>query len=124
MSTGDERRIWKELRMTRFTSLALAAAVLAGALAPIAAPARSENAVRVSYSDLDLSSSDGRAVLTRHLRRAADTLCGAGKIRDLAVLTACRTDVLAGIRPSIQLALEKSAVRVARIDTATARALR
>lgn len=92
--------------MIRLTSLAIAAAVLSiGAIAPASA----EDVVRVSYGDLDLSTASGKTVLTSRLHRAADSLCFAGKVRDLGVLAACRDDVMASVRPAIQLAVNDAA---------------
>lgn len=109
--------------MTRFTPIALAAAMLASSLAP-AAPASAENAIYVVYRDLDLASPTGQATLARRLRRAADSLCDAGKRREMATLRVCRADVLADTMPSIQLAMRRNAVRQAMIESFTARALR
>jgi len=94
--------------MIRFPSLALAAAVLTASVGAIA-PASAETAIHVSYRDLDLSSATGKAVLITRLHRAADTLCFAGKVRDLGVLTGCRSDVMASVQPAIQLAVNDAA---------------
>jgi UrcA family protein len=111
--------------MTRFTPLALAAAMLASSLSIFAASSASaEQVVRVSYRDLDLATVDGQAMLAKRLRHAADTLCFAHEARELAPLTACRSDVMAGIARPIQLAMAQDAVRLAGVGSATAQALR
>ncbi len=111
--------------MTRFTPLAVAAAMLATSLAPVAASAApADNAVRVSYRDLDLTTADGQAVLATRLRRAADTLCFAGKTRELAPLAACRSDVMASVVRPAQLAMANDPVRLAAVGSATVQALR
>lgn len=93
--------------MIRLASLPIAAAILATSLSVSAAP-MSDNVVRVSYRDLDLTSASGQAVLTHRLHRAADMLCYAGKTRDLAILSACRSDVMASVQPAVQLAINDS----------------
>ena len=111
--------------MTRLSPLALATAMAATSFVPLAAmPASAADAVRVSYRDLDLTTTGGQAVLAKRLRRAANRLCFANQTRALGPLWACRADVLAGIRPSVQLAMKKSAVREAMIESFTATALR
>ncbi len=111
--------------MNRLTPLALAAAVLASSVSIlVATPAAAENSVRVRYGDLDLATSGGQAVLAHRLRRAADILCFADKTRELAPLQACRSDVLASVRPAVQLAMKGGNVRVAMGESIAVRALR
>ena len=111
--------------MTRFTPLAVAAAMLATSVSFLAVtPASAENVVRVSYRDLDLTSAGGQAVLAKRLRRAADTLCFAGQTRELAPLAACRSDVMAGVARPVQLAMAQNPAQLAGLANATAQALR
>lgn len=110
--------------MIRFTPLALAAAMLASSLAPIAAVAATDNVVRVSYRDLDLATSDGQSTLTRRLRNAANRLCHTDQTRGIALHAACREEVLAEVVRPIQLAMKQDAVRLAGVASATAVALR
>ena len=63
--------------MIRATGICAAAATLALAAAlPAQATASETKQVSVSYSDLDLSTEDGRVALERRIEQAAQEMCG------------------------------------------------
>jgi UrcA family protein len=65
--------------MTLFRQLTLVAAVTAGSIPLLlTAPAHAEAAksISVSAADLNLASEEGRAVLQRRIKRAAEASCG------------------------------------------------
>ena len=68
--------------MYRFTSMVIIAALALTCVA-YAAPALDRPQVVVHFADLDLSRSQGAAVLYRRLRAAAETVCAALDDRDL-----------------------------------------
>ena len=75
-----------------------------------------EAGVRVSYADLNLSSSEGRHSLQRRIDRAANRLCVNSGLKPLARATAeqrCVSTILAGARADIEQAVEKQSVRLA-----------
>ncbi|MGH6786094.1 MAG: UrcA family protein [Novosphingobium sp.] len=79
------------------------------ALVPVTAEATAQGVqVKVSYADLDLSSSDGKAVLDRRLDRAVSMVCGKGSnatVREQAASRRCRRIATAEIAPQRQLAI-------------------
>ena len=80
---GDESRFnTKEIAMYRFTSMVIISALALTCVA-YAEPAPDQPQVVVHFADLDLSSSQGAAVLYRRLRTAAETVCAPLDGRDL-----------------------------------------
>ena len=79
-------------------SLLASATLLAGAAAPaIAAPPAAQTRI-VSFADLDLSSTAGRARLDRRIHAAVRDVCGRASPLDLngiAQIVACRAESLA-----------------------------
>lgn len=95
--------------MFKRTLLAIGAAALTGTVA-LAAPlhaAGPQQAVSVSYADLDLARSEDVSRLERRVQTAAGTLCNAGS-RSLSMqakASECRADVLANARADIDTAI-------------------
>lgn len=92
-------------------SIALAAAACAAATLSSVAPAPAAAAdivvaptavtVRVSFADLNLATSQGRAVLDRRIAGAARSICGSYFSTDLqmrALVEDCRDDAIASAR--------------------------
>jgi UrcA family protein len=79
---GESRFNAKESAMYRFTSMVIIAALALTCVA-YAGPAPDRPHVVVHFADLDLSRSQGAAVLYRRLRAAAETVCAPLDDRDL-----------------------------------------
>lgn len=105
--------------MVRFVQ-ALVAAPLLGALALNAAalPARADAArtIEVRYSDLNLSTAEGRKSLQSRVRRAAKTVCGGqptvGSLGEMIAFDKCFTSAMAG--SNAQIAARTAPVLAAR----------
>jgi UrcA family protein len=86
---------------------AVVAAFIAGTLlAPLPATAAGADAT-VSYADLNLASSAGKAALDRRVARAADRVCGVGDERFLrlqAIARRCAAEARDKARPAIETA--------------------
>jgi UrcA family protein len=98
----------------RSTLLALAATAAATLTLTVAvAPAAAQSvSIQVPYSDLNLASPTGRAVLDRRVLRAATLACGQYDARDLnmsALSRACRDDAIAAVRGQRVAALRTGA---------------
>jgi len=81
-------------------ALLLGATFVGAATAPANAATVEANSVRVSYSDLNLSSEAGRSVLAARVKTAAKTVC-ASDFDDIASRTAeqnCINDAIANTK--------------------------
>ena len=96
---------------------ALATAAVIKAAPALSEPVSFQNVSIVRTSDLDLSTSSGRAKLDHRLVNAAYEVCGSASDADLAgknAVRACRADVLASARArSQQLAAHAGPILVA-----------
>ena len=88
---------------------AVAALVAAGALVlPTVSRAADISTARVSYADLDLASKVGQQSLTSRIEFAANSLCGVGKWKGLALVDAandCSNDAVASTMPQYEAAV-------------------
>lgn len=82
-------------------TLIFAGACLFGATAPAVA-AEPSRTVSVSYSDLNLASDKGRAVLDARIRQAARSVCydGARDVRSITEQSRCYHDAVKSAQPS------------------------
>jgi UrcA family protein len=116
--------------MTRFSPIALAAALIATGvtLAPAASAtttiSNDSDVMVVHYGDLDLSSERGRAMLDRRIRRAVDDVCHVHAVRDIDLIRRCRESVMSTVQPAVQFAVRASADRVASADSSIRAVLR
>ena len=101
--------------MIRTTGICAAAATLALAAAlPAQATASETKQVSVSYSDLDLSTEDGRVALERRIEQAAQEMCGmdgrltTGSRMPTYSMRACYKKATSQIGESVARAIEKS----------------
>ncbi len=98
--------------MIRTTLAALALASTAACVG-LAAPAFAQDliSIQVSYSDLNLASTAGAAVLQRRIEAAIDQICGQADIRDLqqrAAVVQCRREVSSGADEQSRQAVAKA----------------
>jgi UrcA family protein len=111
--------------MTRLSSIAIAAALLASALPACSAlGATGDGAIRIGYADLNLASDAGRAALSNRVGRAADRLCMVGQVRGLGQTQGCRRDVISTTAPQVALAIQNATVRFADAGSAIVVTLR
>lgn len=95
---------------------ALAAVATAGT---IAVPAQAGEAGKISevrFSDLNLASADGAAVLKARIERAAKKVCtvaGDNTLDGLAQAKACQKVAVAKAMPQVELALAKAGTQLA-----------
>jgi UrcA family protein len=101
------------MTMIRLSPLALAGAVLATSLTIGAVPSQAATSARVSYADLDLTSSADRAVFDQRLRGAASRVCFGTGARMLSELSACRAVSLTNARAAANEAVRHASVQVA-----------
>jgi UrcA family protein len=90
-----------------FTFLTVAVASLMVSSPVLANP----NDVKVTYKDLNLSSTEGRAQLDRRLDSAASDICSAHGTNDLAhqdVARRCRSAVLGDARAKAQIVVAQA----------------
>jgi UrcA family protein len=99
--------------MIHLSPLALTGAILATVLTVGAVPSQAAVAERVSYADLDLTSSADRAVLDQRLRSAAHKVCPAMQTRMLSELSACRVTSLRQARSDVADIVRAASVQVA-----------
>jgi UrcA family protein len=78
----------------------------------------------VHYGDLDLSAEQGRKTLDHRIHRAVDNLCHVDAVRNIGLVRHCRQDVMATVRPAVQLAIRNSADRIASADSSIRTVLR
>jgi UrcA family protein len=119
----------RNFAMTRFSPIALAAALIATGvtLAPAASATTIPNdsdVMVVHYGDLDLSSERGRTMLDRRIRRAVDDVCHVHAVRDIDLIRRCRESVMSTVQPAVQFAVRASADRVASADSSIRAVLR
>ena len=76
-----------------------------------------QDAITVSYADLDLSSSNDVARLERRVNKAADKLCRVGErgAAQRAYSTECKADVLANAKTDIDTAVSSARTGTVRI---------
>jgi UrcA family protein len=99
--------------MTRFPTLMLNCTIVAAGLFAVTQPSHAATTARVSYADLDLTSTADRAALDNRLRTAASKVCFAVQTRDLAEASACRTASLIQARATMRDAVRSASVQVA-----------
>jgi UrcA family protein len=99
--------------MIRLTTLALNCAVVAASFTAFAQPSPAATTARVSYADLDLTSTADRAALDNRLRTAASKVCFAVQSRDLTEASACRAASLVQARATMRDAVRAASVQVA-----------
>jgi len=95
-------------------NLARAAAIAAALIAAVPAFAGGAKSAKVSYADLNLSSSTGKAQFAQRIDSAVERLCGSTSQRELAkALEArrCTTAALESVEPAIELAHRNAATR-------------
>lgn len=95
-------------------NLARAAAITAALIASAPAVAGGAKSVKVSYADLNLSSTSGKALFAERIDAAVDHVCGVGIDRDLMMQAAakrCAANVRESARPAIELAHRNAANR-------------
>jgi UrcA family protein len=82
-------------------TIIFAGACLFGATAPAVA-AEAPRTVKVGYSDLNLASDRGRAVLDARIRQAAHTVCfeGGRDVRSMSEEARCRQMAIKSAQPS------------------------
>lgn len=95
--------------MHRLSSLAAALLAVTAVLPTAAAIAGTRH---VSYADLDLATSAGRAVIDARISAAASQLCLRDN-RDLAQAAACRRESVAQARADLDRRIAANAVQVA-----------
>lgn len=83
-----------------FKNLAMAGAMALAGLAPFGAV--NASVAKVSYSDLNLGSAQGRAVLNSRLERAASRVCRADVANDFANQVLCRRFALSDARKQVK----------------------
>jgi UrcA family protein len=96
------------------SNLARAAAIAAALIAAVPAIASGAKSVKVSYADLNLTSSTDKARFERRIARAADRVCGVELGRDVQLQAAtkrCAAETRESLRPAIQLAHRNAANR-------------
>lgn len=89
---GPEPTLTRETAMYRFTTTMMMFALALGFQSAYAAPPENVPSIVVHFADLDLSRSEGAAVLYHRLRGAAERVCSPLDDRDLArhmSFTAC-----------------------------------
>lgn len=94
---------------TILTTITLAAAAASICTAP--ALAQDLVSIKVSYSDLNLSSTAGAAVLQRRIDAAVTQICGRADNRDLqqrAMVSQCRQEVSVGAEEQGRQAIAKA----------------
>ncbi|WP_447724679.1 UrcA family protein [Sphingomonas koreensis] len=95
-------------------NLARAAAIAAALIAAVPAIAGGAKSVKVSYADLNLSSTTGRVVFAQRINAAVARVCGSPFQRDLAMAAEsrrCATTTRESTGPAIQLAHRNAANR-------------
>ncbi|MCP3729845.1 UrcA family protein [Sphingomonas sp. MG17] len=91
---------------------AIAAFVAGTLLAPVPAQAGGERSANVRYSDLNLASATGKAMLERRVASAADRVCGVANEqmpRLIAAARRCAATARESARPAIELAYRNAA---------------
>ena len=86
-------------------SVLTAGSILVGTASPALAAAPAAQTRIVSYADLDLASTAGRAALDRRIDRAVRAVCGRAAIKDLNALRLvelCRDETLADARSQLR----------------------
>jgi UrcA family protein len=98
---------------SRFSIITAATALAVAAAAPVHAGPTEETRISVQYSDLDLSSLDGRATLEKRIQNAAREACGMNKMPvtgsrlPSASVRACYKKATSQIGESVARAIEK-----------------
>ncbi|HYD23803.1 MAG TPA: UrcA family protein [Croceibacterium sp.] len=95
-------------------NIVITSALTALSLAVIATPAAAEATRYVSYADLDLTNSAGRAALRQRVSDAVEQVCGKADVRNIHSanqVAECRTDTWAATQPQLNEVLGGS-VRV------------
>lgn len=95
-------------------NLARAAAIAAALIAAVPAIASGAKSVKVSYADLNLSSSSDKALFAQRIDAAVERLCGSTDQRELAkALEArrCTAAALESVGPAVELAYRNAASR-------------
>jgi UrcA family protein len=100
-------------KMIRLHTIMLNCTIAAASLAALAQPAQAAKSARVSYADLDLTSTADRAALDNRLRNAASKVCFAVQSRVLAEANACRAASLLQARATMRDAVRAASVQVA-----------
>jgi UrcA family protein len=93
------------MSITRVTLFATFAAASAGLYIPPALAQETTTSVAVSYADLNIASSEGKAALARRINRAIDDVCGEVDTHELAMtnkVLACRSKAQGSV--DVQLA--------------------
>lgn len=98
------------------SAVALAAGSAAAQVTPGQADVQTDSA-SVSYRDLDVTRSDGRATLERRVEMAIDRVCGdrplAVEVRRQAQFSECRSQVAAGARQDLAALYSRQGVATA-----------
>lgn len=91
---------------TIFVLMSAMTATLLLSLAEPAAAAESEEAMRVSYADLDLRRAAGRVALRQRIRLAARELCGADEVmldfKGMRLTERCIAEAIAAAAPQVE----------------------
>ncbi len=96
------------------SNLARAAAIAAALIAAVPAIAGGAKSVKVSYADLNLSSTSGRMLFAERIDAAVQRVCGSPFQRDVATAAEarrCATATRESTGPAIQLAHRNAANR-------------
>ena len=77
-------------------------------LVPTVSQAQETRSARVTYGDLDLTSSAGQGRLQHRIAFAAKSVCDAGSYTDIGmmpIVLACRNEAIAGAQPAFKAAI-------------------
>jgi UrcA family protein len=94
--------------MTKAIPALTALAAASAMIVPTMTQAAEVAFARVPYADLNLASHQGQRVLTHRIAFAADSLCGVGTWKELALKDAardCSDDAIASARPAYDAAV-------------------
>ena len=109
------------LRSTFLAAAAIVACFVNLSLAAGPAFAQTEATMVISYADLNLGNSAGRAVLERRIASAAEQLCGQFNPIELGQAEAgraCLSETIASVQPQVEAAINRrfGTVRISQAD--------